>query len=96
MRLNLKKINANETLRKGVKAMQKKTLLYPNIHAELARSGLTIAMLADFMGMTTQNIYNKLNGKTAITQKDMKAIQEFFSVKGGGAFTLDYLFSNGE
>ena len=76
--------------------MEIKTLVYPNINAELARSGLTVAMLASFMGMTTQNIYNKLNGKTAITQKDMKAIQEFFSVKGGGAFTLDYLFKGGE
>jgi hypothetical protein len=73
--------------------MQKKTLLYPNISAEMARSGLTIAMLADFMGMTTQNVYNKFNGKTAITQRDMKSIQEFLRVKGGGTFTLDYLFN---
>lgn len=76
--------------------MKKKALLYPNIHAELARNGLTVAMLADFMGMTTQNIYNKLNGKTAINQKDIKTIQEFFRVKGGGTFTLDYLFKSGE
>ena len=76
--------------------MQEKTLLYPNIHAELARSGLTVAMLADFMGMTTQNIYNKLGGKVAINLKDMKTIQEFFRVKVGGAFTLDYLFKSGE
>ena len=74
--------------------MDSKTLLYPNIRAELARSGLTVAMLADYMGMTTQNVYNKLNGKTAINQKDMKTIQEFFSVKESGAFTLDYLFKN--
>jgi len=76
--------------------MQKKTLLYPNIYAELARSGLTVAMLADYMGMTAQNLYGKLKGATAVTEKDMKAIQEFFKAKGGGAFTLDYLFSNGE
>jgi hypothetical protein len=76
--------------------MREKTLLYPNIKAELARSGLTIAMLADYMGMTTQNIYNKLNGKTAVNQKDMKTIQEFLRVKGGGTFTLDYLFKSGE
>lgn len=76
--------------------MQKKTYLYPNIRAELARNGLTVAMLADYMGMTSQNIYNKLNGKTAINEKDMKDIQGFFKAKGGGAFTLDYLFSNGE
>ena len=49
--------------------MQKKTLLYPNIHAELARSGLTVAMLADYMGMTAQNLYGKLKGATAVTEK---------------------------
>ena len=76
--------------------MEKKNLAYPNINAELARSGLTVVMLADYMGMTKQNIYNKLHGRTAITQKDMKAIQEFFSVKGGGTYTLDYLFESGK
>lgn len=76
--------------------MKKKTLLYPNINAELARNGLTVAMLADYMGMTTQNVYNKLNGKTAVNQKDMKTIQDFFRVKGCGTFTLDYLFKSGE
>ena len=76
--------------------MQKKTLLYPNIHAELARNGLTVSMLADYMGKTSQSVYNKLSGKTTITEKDMKDLQEFFKAKGGGAFTLDYLFSNGE
>lgn len=76
--------------------MRKKTLLYPNIRAELARNGLTVSMLADYTGMTSQNVYNKLNGKTAITEKDMKDLQEFFKAKGGGTFTLDYLFSNGE
>lgn len=74
--------------------MQRKTLLYPNIHAELARSGLTVAMLADYMGMTAQNLYGKLKGNTTVNEKDMKAIQEFFKAKGGGAFTLDYLFAN--
>ena len=74
----------------------RKVILYPSIHAELARLGLNVIALAEFMGMTSQNLYNKLNGKTAITEKDMKAIQEFFIAKGGGAFTLDYLFKNGE
>lgn len=76
--------------------MQKKTLLYPNIYAELARNGLTVATLADFMGMTAQNLYGKLRGNITLTEKDMKAIQEFFKAKGGGAFTLDYLFNNGD
>jgi transcriptional regulator with XRE-family HTH domain len=76
--------------------MGKRALVYPNIRAELARNGLTVAMLADYMGMTTQNVYNKLNGKTAVNQKDMQLIQEFFRVKVGGTFTLDYLFKSGE
>jgi hypothetical protein len=76
--------------------MERKTLVYPNLNAELARSGLTVAMLASFMGMTTQNVNNKLNGKVAINHRDMKAIQEFFRVKGGGDFTLDYLFKDGD
>lgn len=76
--------------------MKRKALLYPNIYAELARLGLTVASLADFMGMTAQNLYGKLKGNTVITEKDMKAIQEFFKAKGGGAFTLDYLFKNSE
>lgn len=66
--------------------------LYPNIRAELARLGLGLTELAEFMGMTRQNVQNKFNGRTAISEKDMKDIQEFFIAQGGGAMTLDYLF----
>lgn len=75
--------------------MQKKTLLYPNLHAELARFGVNVATLAEYMGMTTQNLHSKLRGATKLNLKDMKAIQEFFA-KRGGAYTLDYLFYNGD
>lgn len=75
--------------------MLKKRLLYPNLYAELARYGLTVSMLAEYMGMTSQNLYGKLRGSTVLTEKDMKAIQEFL-VKEGGAFTLDYLFESGD
>lgn len=76
--------------------MQQKLLVYPNLNAELARNGLTVEMLAEFMGMSKTNVYNKINGRTVINIKDMQTIQDFFKAKGGGAFTLDYLFSNGE
>ena len=72
--------------------MKKTTLLYPNLKAELARLGANIADLAEYMGMTRQNVQNKFNGRTVFTEKDMKAIQEFFIANGGGAMTLDYLF----
>ena len=74
----------------------KKVILYPNLNAELARIGASISDLAEYMDMTSQNLYNKVNGKTTISVKDMKAVQSFFIAKGGGAFTLDYLFKNGE
>ena len=70
----------------------RKKLLYPNIYAELARLGLSVSQLADYMGMTSQNLYSKLRGETAINERDMKTIQEFFKANGG-AFTLDYLFT---
>lgn len=69
---------------------------YPNINAELARAGLTAATLAEYMGMTSQNIYNKLNGKTAFSLKDMETIKEYLKEKTGSDFTLDYLFKSGE
>lgn len=71
---------------------QKKTLLYPNLHAELVRIGKTVTDLADYLNMTSQNLYAKLRGARVLSIKDMKAIREFFIASGGGAFTLDYLF----
>lgn len=67
--------------------------MYANIRAELTRYNLTVKDLAAYMGMSTQNVYNKLNGKVTVTTKDMQTIQNFFIEKAGGAFTLDYLFN---
>jgi predicted transcriptional regulator len=72
--------------------MQKK--LYPNIHAELARHGLTVTMLATYMGMTRQNVYYKLAGEINFSIKDMEAVQNFFKLKTGDSFSLDYLFKS--
>lgn len=72
--------------------MKKNTLYYPNLRAELSRIGASYADLAVYMGMTRQNVQNKLSMKTAINVNDMVAIQKFFIANGGGAMTLDYLF----
>lgn len=74
--------------------MREKTVVYPNVYAELARAGLNVAMMADYMGVTRQAIYNKMGGKAGVTLKDMEQIQKFFIAKGCGTFTLDYLFEN--
>lgn len=75
--------------------MEQKKVLYPNICAELSRAGLTAAMMADYMGITRQAIYNKLGGKVCFRLKEMEQVKDFFIAKGCGTFTLDYLFTNG-
>ena len=74
--------------------MQEKKLLYPNLSAELARGNYSIRVLADYLGMTTQNLYSKLRGASSLSEKDMKGIQRFFLETVGGAFSMDYLFNN--
>jgi predicted transcriptional regulator len=91
-----REISANKIIERGLYLMKQKIVAYPNINAELARAGLSFAMIADFMGITRQAIYNKLGGKAGVTLKDMEQIQEFFKVKGCGTFTLDYLFKKND
>lgn len=69
------------------------TTLYPNIKAELARYDSSTAELAEYMGMSRQNLNGKLNGKILLNAKDMKKIREFFVVKFNNSFTMDYLFT---
>lgn len=74
--------------------MREKTLLYPNLRAELSRNGLNTGELADYMGISRQSLYYKLKGAVQFNERDMKAVQEFFKAKGGGALTLDYIFKS--
>ena len=72
-----------------------KLVLYPNLVAELARHGITITNLAERLGMSRNNLYNKLYGVTNFTLKDLIAIQEVLkSVDSSGDYSLDYLFSS--
>lgn len=73
--------------------MGSKKALYPNLVAELARQGLTITKLADKLGMSRNNLYNKLWGVTNFTLKDITAIQEILkAADSNGDYTLEYLF----
>ena len=73
--------------------MRNKTIIYPNLLAEIARQGITIAGLADILGVTRSNMYNKLNGKTNFSLKDIKAIQDALRANDkNGDYSLDYLF----
>lgn len=77
--------------------MASKKVLYPNLVAELARLGLTMTKLAELLGMSRTNLYNKVCGITNFTLKDITAIQEILkAADSNGDYTLDYLFSKAE
>lgn len=70
-----------------------KTVLYPNLVAELARNGITVTALAEELGMTRANLYKKLDGSTNFMLKDLTAIQKIlYEADSNGDYSLDYLF----
>ena len=70
-----------------------KTVLYPNLVAELARNGITITALAEKLGMTRTNLYKKLDGTTNFLLRDLIAIQKIlYEADSSGDYSLDYLF----
>lgn len=64
---------------------------FRNLTAEMARKGLKVSDIAECVGQTTQNVYQKLRGNTPFTLADMTAIQKLIN-SGGGECSLDYLF----
>lgn len=73
--------------------MASKKVIYPNLVAELARNGLTIPKLADRLGMSRTNLYNKLWGNTNLTLTDITTIKELLNeLNSNGGYTLEYLF----
>lgn len=73
--------------------MGNKKVLYPNLLAELARQSISVAKLAELLGMSRTNLYNKLYGITNFTLKDITAIQDILkAADSNGDYTLDYLF----
>jgi transcriptional regulator with XRE-family HTH domain len=76
--------------------MGNKKTLYPNLMAELARQGLSIASLAKKMGMTRSNLAYKIRGDYNFTLKDITKIQEILRANDyDGDYSLDYLFTKG-
>lgn len=66
--------------------------MYPNLRAEMARKNITLADLADSVGVTVSTISQKLNGKFPITLKEAKAIKERIGVD----LPLEELFEEAE
>ena len=73
--------------------MRNTNTLYPNLVAELARSNMSIGGLADELGMSRGNLYNKMHGAVNFNINDMKRIRKILVLSGkGGDYTLDHLF----
>lgn len=63
---------------------------YPNMKAELKRSGTTYGMASKELGMSMNNFNLKINGKVPFTVEEAKAVQKAFCPDE----TLDYLLAN--
>lgn len=70
--------------------------MYKNLKAEIARAGLTNSEVADAIGVKYATLWRLLNGKRQFRLGEMMALQSELEGRSGAAFTLDYLFGDGE
>ena len=70
-------------------------ILFPNLIAELAKQGMSIATLAGKMGISSTALYAKVKGSTQFTLKDINTITTILS-EGGENVTMERLFKNVE
>ena len=67
-------------------------VLFPNLEAEMARSKITQAKLAEILGITPTTLSFKLNGKSTLSLKECVEIKK----KAFPDKSLDYLFQTDE
>lgn len=70
--------------------------MYRNLEAEIARAGMTTPKMADAIGMKYSTLWRLLNGKQQFRLGEMVAIQSELEGRNGAAYTLDYLFGDGD
>lgn len=70
--------------------------MYKNLKAEIARAGLTNSEMEDAIGVKYATLWRLLNGKRQWRLGEMMAIQSELEERNGAAYTLDYLFGDGE
>jgi transcriptional regulator with XRE-family HTH domain len=54
--------------------------MYPNLRAEMARKNVTQVQLADFLGIRTATLSEKMSGKYPFTFDECLKIKEFLNV----------------
>lgn len=62
--------------------------MYPNLRAEITRHNLTMAQVADAIGLSVTHFSLKMNGKYGFTLEEAFAIKKFLKTK----LSLDVLF----
>lgn len=70
--------------------------MYKNLKAEIARAGLTNSEMEDAIGVKYATLWRLLSGKRQWRLGEMMAIQCELEGRNGAAYTLDYLFGDGE
>lgn len=70
--------------------------MYKNLKAEIARAGMTTGDIAESIGKSVPTVFRILSGKRQFRLGEMTAIQSELEERNGAAFTLDYLFGDGE
>lgn len=70
--------------------------MYKNLKAEIARAGLTNAEMADAIGVKYATLWRLLSGKQQFRLGKMMTIKSELEERNGVAYTLDYLFGDGD
>lgn len=70
--------------------------MYKNLKAEIVRAGMSNGDIAESIGKSVPTVFRLLSGKQQFRLGEMMAIQSELEERNGAAFTLDYLFGDGE
>lgn len=70
--------------------------MYENLKAEIVRAGMSNPEMAGAVGMKYGTLWRLLNGKRQFRLGEMVAIQSELEERNGAAYTLDYLFEEGD
>ena len=70
--------------------------MYKNLKAEIARAGMANSEVADAIGAKYTTLWRLLNGKRQWRLGEMVAIQSELEERNCEAYTLDYLFGDGD
>lgn len=70
--------------------------MYKNLKAEIARAGMANGDIAELIGKSVPTVFRLLSGKQPFRLGEMMVLQSELEGRNGAAYTLDYLFGDGE